>query len=244
MGDLADVFEGTRMSVRDLLEGRPPEDLDRPVPATPGWRVRDIVAHLVGDVDSLTRGEFPREFFRSFGDPDAVIALNEWTTGHVKSRDGKSLPELFKEWDDVVEPLVRMMRGEQPWPDGIPPFADVVLVTDLGVHQQDLYGAFGIERDRESPPVKIGVAGFSATLDMRLRTDGVGAIGFEAPGKRWTAGGDEPDTTVRASRFELFRALSGRRSPEQLRSLDWEGDLEPYLDYFYPYGVREQALVE
>ena len=30
-------------SIRDLLESRPSEDLDRSVPATPGWRVRDIV---------------------------------------------------------------------------------------------------------------------------------------------------------------------------------------------------------
>lgn len=244
MGDLADVFEDTRMSIRSLLESRSAEDLDRSVPATPDWRVRDVVAHLVGDVECLTRGDFPREFFRSFGDPDAVTSLNAWTSGQVSQREGRSLQELFKEWDAVVEPLLRMMRGQQPWPEGVPPFADVVLITDIGVHQQDLYGAFGIERDRESPPVKIGVAGYTATLDMRLRADGVGAIGFEAPGKSWTAGGDEPETTLRASRFELFRALSGRRSLEQLRSLDWQGDPEPFLGYFYPYGVREQALVE
>src|SRR5688572_14191475 len=227
MGDLADVFEDTRMSIRHLLESRPPEDLDRSVPATPGWRVRDVVAHLVGDVEGIIRGDFPREFFRSFGDPDAIVSLNEWTTGHVSEREGRSLQELFKEWDEVADPLLRMMRGEQPWPDGVTTFADVVLITDLGVHQQDLYGAFGIQRDQESPPVKIGVSGYSATLDMRLRSDSVGAIGFEAPGKSWTAGGDEPDATVRASRFELFRALSGRRSLEQLRALDWEGDPEP-----------------
>ena len=232
------------MSIRDLLESRPPEDLDRPVPATPGWKVRDIVAHLVGDIECLTRGDFPREFFQAFGDPDAVISLNEWTTGHVSEREGRSLQELFKEWDEVVEQLLRMIRGQQPWPEGVPPFADVVLITDLGVHQQDLYGTFGIERDRESPPIKIGVSGYTATLDMRLRSDRIGAIGFEAPGKSWTAGGDEPTATLHATRFELFRALSGRRSMEQLRSLKWDGDPEPFLAYFYPYGVRQEALVE
>jgi hypothetical protein len=72
----------------------------------------------------------------------------------------------------------------------------------------------------------------------------VGAIGFEAPDKSWTAGGDEPLATLRATRFELFRAMSGRRSLDQLRSFDWDGDPEPFLTYFYPYGVREQALVE
>src|SRR5687767_8794473 len=229
MGDRADVYESARMSIRDLLESRPPEDLDRPVPATPGWKVGDVVAHLVGDVESLNRGDFPREFFRSFGDPDAVISLNEWTNGHISQREGRSLQELFKEWDEVVEPLLPMMRGQQPWAEGVTSFADVVLITDLGVHQQDIYGAFGIERDRESPPVKIGVSGYIATLDMRLQADNVGAIRIEAPGKSWTAGGDEPQATLRTNRFELFRALSGRRSLEQLRSLEWEGDAEPFL---------------
>ena len=244
MDDLADVYEATRISIRDLLESRPEEDLERPVPATPGWRVRDVVAHLVGDIECLTRGEFPSEFFGAIGDPAAVVTLNEWTSGHVSGRDGRSLQEMLKEWDEVVEPLLRMMRGQEPWPEGVLPLAEVALVTDLGVHQQDLNGAFGIERDRDSAPVKIGTAGYIAVMDMRLRSEGVGAVALEAPGKRWTAGGDEPQATVRASRFEFFRALSGRRSKEQLRSLEWEGDPEPFLDYFYPYGVREEALVE
>ena len=244
MGELADVYEETRMSVRDLLEGRPAEDMNSPVPATPGWRVRDVVAHLVGDIDCVTRGEFPVEFFQAFGDTDAVVVLNNWTTTHVSRRADRSLAEMFDEWDSVVETLLPMMRGDQPWPDGVPPFADMALTTDLGVHQHDLNGTFGIERDRDSVPVKIGLSGYIAVMDMRLASDGVGAIAFEAPGKRWVAGRKDPIATVRATRFELFRALSGRRSPEQLLAYEWEGDPEPFINYFYPYGVRDQALME
>ena len=244
MGDLADVYEETRMSIRALLESRPPQDDDRPVPATPGWKVRDVVSHLIGDVENILRGAFPREFFRSFGQPDAIAELNRWTGKHVSERAGRTREELFKEWDAVAGELLPMMRGDAPWPDGVTTFADRVLITDLGVHQQDLNGAFGIVRDRESPPVKIGVSSYVATLDMRLREDGVGALALEAPDKSYVAGGDEPDATVRASRFEFFRALSGRRSLDQLRALEWDGDPAPFLDYFYPYGVREDALVE
>jgi uncharacterized protein (TIGR03083 family) len=244
MGDLGDVYEGTRNSLLQMLKERPESDLDKSVPATPGWRVRDIVAHLIGDATSLLAAEFPREFFQSFGDPEAIGQLNKWTSTHVEARQGRSLEDLGDEWNSVAPTIVAMMRGERSWPDDLPFFTDRVLITDLGVHQQDIYGAFGIDRDREGPPIKIGVSGYIATMDWRMRGDGVGPLAFEAPGKRWVAGGDDADATVRASRFELFRALSGRRSPEQISAFDWDGDPEPYIPFFYPYGVRTEALVE
>ncbi|MGH2757086.1 MAG: hypothetical protein ACRDI3_04790, partial [Actinomycetota bacterium] len=159
-------------------------------------------------------------------------------------RADKPMDELFKEWDEAAARLVARLRGHAPWPDVVPAFADRVLITDLGVHQQDIYGAFGIERDRESPPVKIGASAYIVAVGWRLQAEGGGTIAFEAD-KRWVAGpSEEPDATVRATRFELFRALSGRRNPDQIRAYDWDGDPEPFINYFYPYGVREEALVE
>lgn len=58
------------------------------------------------------------------------------------------------------------------------------------------------------------------------------------------AGDGEPGATVKTNRFEFFRAMSGRRSPDQIRAYEWDGDPEPYIPFFYPYGIREEALVE
>jgi uncharacterized protein (TIGR03083 family) len=244
MADLSQVYEDTRASLRDFVAGLDPEDVDRSVPATPGWTVRDILAHLTGDAACIVVGDFPREFFAAFGDVAGITPLNRWTAGQISERAGRSVDELFREWDAASGSLQPLLRGENPWPDGIPDFADRVVVTDLGVHQQDIYGAFGISRDRDGVPVKVGLSGYIATTDMRLKSDGVGAIRFVAADKEWTAGGTEPIATLRATRFELFRALSGRRSMDQLRAYDWDGDPEPFLKYFYPYGVRADALVE
>ena len=245
MADLADVYEQTRREVISFVEGLDEEDLRTSLPATPDWTVRDVVAHLTGDVACIVRGDFPREFFESFGDEAAVIPLNRWTLGHVESRRDKTLAEVVSEWDVVTEKeLLPMIRGDVSWPEGVPPFADRVLLTDLGVHQQDIYGAFGIERGRDGVPVKIGSSGYIVTMGLRLASDGVGALKLEAPDKSWVAGEGEPLATVRTSRFEFFRALSGRRSMEQLRAYDWEGDPEPFLPYFYPYGIRREALAE
>ena len=244
MSDVSGVYESTRKDLCDLLRGLSDEDLDREVPATPGWTVRNIATHLTADASCVIASDFPREFFQSFGDEDAVVVLNKWTAGQLSDRAGMSLEEIFDEWDASAEIVTAMMRKEKDWPDGLPWFTDRVLITDLAVHQQDIYGALGIQKDREAPPVKIGLAGYIGTMDFRLKSADEPALRFESGEKVWTAGGDEPKTTVRASRFELFRAMSGRRNPDQIRAYDWDGDPEPFISYFYPYGVRSDALVE
>jgi uncharacterized protein (TIGR03083 family) len=244
VGDLADVYEDGRKGQSDLVAGLSEDEVHKPVPATPGWRIRDVIAHLAGDAACVMTGDFPRTFFQAFGDEAAIASLNEWTAGQVAQRDGASISEILAEWEESSSTIVEMMRAALAWPDGIPAFADRVLITDLGVHQHDIYGALGLVRDREGPPVKIGVSGYVAILDMRLQSAGGPALLIEADEKNWIVGGDEPAATLRCSRFELFRALSGRRNPDQFRAYDWGGDPEPFMHYFYPYGVRAETLVE
>ena len=244
MAEIAEIFENLRAEVAETVSGLSEEDLTRPVPATPEWTIRDIVSHLTGDIVCLLDADFPREFFEAFGDENAVKVLNDWTDGHIKERRDRDLKEVLDEWAEVTVPLTAMMRGERPWPDGVPPFADRVLLTDLTVHQQDIYGALGVEGARTSPQIRIATAGYVAILGMRLQGDGLAPLRLEAEDKVYDAGGDEPAATVKATRYEFFRALSGRRSVDQVRAYRWSGDPEPYIPYFYPYGVRQDALVE
>jgi uncharacterized protein (TIGR03083 family) len=244
MSDLAAVYDSTRRTLVDLITSLPEDRLDTEVPATKGWTIRNVVTHLCADATCVINADFPSVFFDSFGEDDAVRTLNEWTAGQLADREGLTLDELFKKWDEDAEVVASMMRGDKDWPDVMPWFADRVLLTDLAVHQQDIYGALGIERDRESPQVKIGLAGYIGTMDFRLKQAGGPTVRLEAGEKNWTAGPGEPIATVRSDRFEFFRAMSGRRNPDQIKALDWDGDPEPFIGYFYPYGVRADALVE
>jgi hypothetical protein len=119
-----------------------------------------------------------------------------------------------------------------------------VLLTDLAVHQQDIFGAFGIERARDAAPIKIATSGYVVVMGLRLAGAGIPPLQLDAGEKVYVTGDGEPAATVKATRFEFFRALSGRRSPEQIKAYEWEGDPEPYVPYFYPYGIRKDALVE
>jgi uncharacterized protein (TIGR03083 family) len=244
MAQIAELYEQVRNEISELVAGLEPAQLDTPVPATPGWSIRDVVAHLAADATYVLAGDFPTQFFDAFGDDQAVATLNDWTKRQLREREDRSLEELLQEWKVAGAELTAMMRGEKPWPDGSFMFGDRVLLTDAAVHQQDIFGALGIERGRESVPIKVGLSGYIATMGWRLESAGVPALRFDLGEKSYEAGKGEPAATVRATRFELFRAMSGRRSPEQIAAYDWDGDSGLYIPYFYPYGIRKEALVE
>ena len=244
MPDIADLYEQLRNDISELVAGLEPDQLETPVPATPGWTVRDIVAHLAADATYVLAGDFPNEFFQAFGDEQAVATLNGWTTRQLEERRGRSLEELLQEWKTSGTEVAAMMRGDKPWPDDAIVFGDRVLLTDAAVHQQDLFGALGIEAGRDNPAISIGLKGYITVMGWRLGSAGIPPLLLDVGGKTYAAGEGEAGATVRASRFEFFRAMSGRRSPAQIRAYDWEGDPEPYISYFYPYGVRQEALTE
>lgn len=244
MAEIADIYEQLRNDISELVATLEPAELDKPVPATPGWSIKNIVAHLTGDATCTIAGDFPREFFEAFGEPAAVAMVNDWTSRQLEARKNRPLEELLQEWKSSATDLTAMMRGEKAWPDGTVPFADRVLLTDATVHQQDIFGALGIERAREAAPIKIGLSGYIATMGWRLTAASIPPLRFDVGDKSYATGEGDAAATVHASRFELFRAMSGRRNPEQVRAYGWDGDAEPYVPYFYPYGMREDALVE
>lgn len=244
MADSAGVFEAARQEVSDLLRSLSAKELVTAVPATPGWTIRDIASHLAGDASSVIANDFPRAFFAAFGEDEAVLSLNSWTAQHVASRADRTLDEILGEWEEASRSLISMMRGETEWPPSMPPFADRVLITDVAVHQHDIYGALGMRGDREGPTVRMASAGYVAVIGLRLARTDLPPLRVIAGDSERIAGEGEPGATVRAPRFEMFRALSGRRSPEQVSAYEWDADPEPYVPYFYPYGIRREALVE
>ena len=244
MADLSEVYASTRRKLADLVVDLPEEDLQRAVPATPGWTIFDVTAHLSGVLTSVAAGEFPREFFSAIGSEHGIAVLNEWTGDQVNAHRKRPLQELLTEWEEAGAAIMPMLAGDEPWPGDVLPIAGHILMTDLAVHQQDIHGALGLVKDREEAPIRIGFSVYTTGVDLRLRESQGPPLRFVSEHKEVTVGGYEPAATVTGPRFELFRALSGRRNPEQVRAYDWSGDPEPFLEFFYPYGVRSEALVE
>lgn len=66
----------------------------------------------------------------------------------------------------------------------------------------------------------------------------------DSPQQRWTLGTGSEVATLKAARYELFRAFGGRRSEHQLRAMDWIGDVDAIIGVLSRYPLPTSDLVE
>jgi uncharacterized protein (TIGR03083 family) len=241
MADLFEVYDAERLRLVDVVGRLAPGSLATQVPATPAWTIQDVVAHLSSDVAGILAKDFPLEWFANIGDPGTLDQLNSWTERMVRQRRGVGLQRIIADWDRDTAVLLDHVRGGAR-PAGVPKFVDALLVTDLAAHTHDIHGALGLDQDRDSAAVRIAVSFYLAGL--KTWQPELPLLQIVTEEKTYNCGSGSGGVSVRLGRFELFRALSGRRSAEQIRAYDWEGDPMSYLVIFAPYGPRADALVE
>lgn len=241
VADLAAVYDETRQRISAVASALDDATLQRAVPAAPGWMVRDLVAHLAGDLATVLADDLPVGFFTNFGDAAELAKVNAWTDRMVTERRARPIADVLDEWEALTPKAWAVVAGGADRP-GMVSFADAVLTTDAAVHEQDLYGALGVDRARDSAALRVGTSSYIGVLGLRLND--LAPVQFVTPEKTYVAGAGDPAVSARVSRFELFRALSGRRSPDQIRSWEWTVDPDPYLELFYLYGPRSEPIVE
>ena len=247
------VYEDTRQRVVSLVGRLDAAAAARAVPACPQWRVHDVVAHVTGVCADILAGNL------------RDVASEPWTAAQVRARAGRPMADVLGEWHEVgpkVAALVDLFPGRY----------GLQLVSDVTVHEQDLRGALERPGARDSDAVEIGtdflVAAIFAPALLAL---GLGPLEVCTDGARWIAGTGGPPAAGDADwrdallcttaapvpatppvgrlvsdRFELFRALTGRRSATQIRRFGWTVDPEPYLPAFGfgPFTLRSDELDE
>lgn len=244
MPDLAAAYDQTYASMTTLTEGLDEQERITRVPACPDWTVKDLIAHVTSIAASLAIGGYPEDLNPSaFWDNEMAIRREAFIDEALETRREKSLDEILSEWAQAREPLMEMMRGARPWPRSDVPMIDWILVTDIAVHHHDLRGALGAPGDRDSLATGLSLRSYIEGMRFRALVERLPGFTVVAGSRSWTIG-DDPAATVTADPFELARAVSGRRSPEQVSAFDWDTDPEPYLPYFYPYGPRTESLSE
>ena len=222
--DYAVIYRSVRLRVADLVRNLPADVLVHDVPATPAWRVRDVVAHLAGGAADVLAGNL---------DDVASVA---WTQAQVDARIDVPLVEVLEEWD-------RCSASVEPMIQDFPPIMRMMLLTDAVTHEHDIHGAIGTEGDRASEAVAFAFHGVSRAIGAQRGAGGALRIVHE--GGDAVVGDGEPTGTVRTSRFEIVRAGVGRRSYEQIGAWDWDGEtfVESFvLGRFSP--PRPDPLVE
>ena len=194
---------------------------DLPVPACPGWTVRDTVAHLLGVISDLSAGKIE----------DA--SSDEWTAAHIERTRHRSLSDLTAEW--------HVRSNTTP---GVFQSLGAVLVADLVTHEFDIKQAIGNTQGRDLQVVRTVALFYLNALDAAWREEGIPPLRVLTESTALDIGGENPETSVEMSWFEIGRVLSGRRSVNQVQALAWKGDPDPWLDHLFVFGPRETDLAE
>lgn len=198
------TYAALRARVCALVEVADEHVLGAIVAATPAWRARDLVAHLVGVTADVVHGRLDG------------VATDAWTARQVEERRDVRTGDLLREWEELGPRFESVMRDV---PDAISGQA----VFDAATHEHDLRHALGAPGARASDAVAVA---WDWIVGARA---GVGdhALRLVADGRSVVVGVGEPVATVAASRFELFRAMSGRRTAGEITAYDWDRSPDP-----------------
>jgi uncharacterized protein (TIGR03083 family) len=241
--DPAEAYAQTQASLSGLVGGLDAEGLASMVPATPDWSVHDVIAHLTGVAHDVATGEAAEIFGAGIVDRSSLPLVDAHTDQQVRQRRGTPVQDVLAEWARYVEDVLPMLRGDRPLPAPVP-FVDRMFVTDLATHAQDVRGGLRTPGERDSLGVSVAFSTFAGGLHLRLSGSGIPALRIVYGEKERVLGDGEPAASVEADRFELYRAMAGRRSSRQILAYAWTGDPEPYLALIPAYGERADDLVE
>jgi uncharacterized protein (TIGR03083 family) len=205
------AYASVRRNLADLLRGIPGAS-EFPVPACPGWNVRDLIAHLV----NICRNAEARLEPGLAGRADLAPA------GFTET----GIDWLLREWErsgGVVESaLARTEHAHR----------GAVLVMDAFTHELDARIALGAPLPSGHPAFRgsfeVVVGGLSASVMIW----GLAPLLLETESGCWLVGDGEPATVVRGSAMELYRSMTGRRTYRQIAQVNWSTDPGPWLPAF------------
>lgn len=194
---------------------------DSAVQACPGWTVRDTVAHLLGTLADISAGKIEES------------ASDDWSDGHIERAKDRTVSDLAAEW--------HVRSNTTP---GIFEHYGAVLVADLVTHEFDIKQAIGNTQGRDLQVVRTVALFYLNALDQAWREDEVPPLRVLTETSALDIGGENPDVSVEMSWWEIGRVVSGRRSIDQVKALEWSSDPAPWLDHLFVFGPRETVLFE
>jgi uncharacterized protein (TIGR03083 family) len=224
MGEVGDAYAGCRARIAALTG-----DLDgaagaTPVPTCPDWTVHDVVAHVAGVVDDVLGGRVDG------------VATDPWTAAQVDARREVPVADILATWQAQAPAFEAVlddfgMSGRQ-------------AVLDVFTHEHDIRTALGRPGARDADAMEIGL-GFLLPRFVAAAAEAGVAVQVQVKGAG-THGPEDAAARLSASPFELMRALTGRRSLDQVRAMAWKGNPEPVLGTltYGPFRPAPQAIVE
>lgn len=222
--DTTTAYDRTRLRMTAIARALPEADGDREVPCCPAWTVRQLLSHAVGVTADIVGGNVEG----AGSDP--------WTKQQVDDRDGRSIAELCDEWDESGPKLAAALAG------GLLP---AQAVFDLVTHEHDLRHAIDQPGAQGDEAVPIGLGFVVDVWPVVMAAYPIPPLRIVADEAELVAG-EDPEVTLALTPFETLRALTGRRSLDQVRGYRWGLDPEPWMPAFTwgPFTPSPTDLVE
>lgn len=151
--EVVDGLREERERAIAYLRGIAPEAWERPS-LCQGWRVRDVAAHLAGNVADVLAQRLEG------------VGSEEYNRRQVDERAARSPQEILDEWEEKGPQVEQFLAGlgQEVWEAELPQIGATVgsgtqrLLEDLWVHAHDMRLALGEEPTRG--------AGLTATLEV------------------------------------------------------------------------------
>ena len=255
MRRLEALHNQTRERLTTLVAGLGDTAATTVVPACPEWTVHAVVSHLTGLCDDVLAGRVEG------------ATTDAWTQAQVDARNSLSTRDVLDEWAVVGPKLAATLDDFPGW------YGDQIC-ADLTLHWCDVEVATGQRPEVPDGELRRALELLlSGVVHPGGEALGIGPLRVLTTVGSWTVGGPKPTdatsasaaidaailhrrtlppddhsapSSVAAPAYELFRALTGRRSLDQIRAFTWSVDPEPYLPLFGlgPFRTRDSDLVE
>jgi uncharacterized protein (TIGR03083 family) len=215
-------YRDLRARVSEVIRDATADAFDGPSPATPEWRVHDVLSHLVGVTDDVVNGRLEG------------VASDPWTAAQVDARRTRTAEELLDEWEANAPQFEAVL-------DAAPPEMIGQALFDAVTHEHDIRCALHEPGARGSDAFEIA---WEWLIGARSRFGGEPVM-FVTEHGEVVAGTGEPSYRVEAPRFELFRATVGRRSADEIARYTWHPEPNPKLLLAGPiFEIRSTPLDE
>jgi len=176
-----------------------------PIPACPGWTLHNLCSHLAGNATALATGDI---------NPNSP---QEWIDEQIARRRSHDTSMVLTELADSGTKFARRIARE--------PRRWAGIVYDAIAHEHDIRGALGRPGARSDAGIELSLDFELRLLARHARELKLPAIAITSGESSWRTTAGPPAALLRLDdRWELFRVLGSRRSPMQVRSLEWSGD--------------------
>lgn len=157
--DLGSLYAAARERMSALVAGA---DDSAPVPATPGWTVHDVVAHVRGVVEDGLAGNM------------AGAPGDDWTAAQVRRGANVPMSELLAAWAAQAPTFEAFLSS----PAGT---AAGAAVFDVHTHEADLRHALGLPLDVPAAFLDWAVPQFVDGFHQAVAAAGLPPVGVVGP---------------------------------------------------------------